>query len=73
MKDLKLASLPPTVGFLPALPVRFNRGPFPGQNGLTLHYTGVTSVEVDAEDGAPFELIDYHSLRLDEILPHPTG
>ncbi|GIH28538.1 hypothetical protein Aph01nite_68480 [Acrocarpospora phusangensis] len=73
VKDLVLRTVPPTTSPPLDLGLRFDRGPIPDFNGLTISYTGVTSVEVTTEDDQPFEPSAFNSLRLDEILPAPGG
>ncbi|MFF4650404.1 hypothetical protein [Streptomyces sp. NPDC001380] len=73
MKDLKLGALPPTRVPSSGFEMRLLCCREAGEQGLTLRYTKVTQVDVVADDGEPFVLSDYNSLRLDEILPHETG
>lgn len=47
--------------------------PLPGTERPPILYSNVTNVEIQTEDGWAFDLSDYNSLRLDEILPHRSG
>ncbi|WP_225796343.1 hypothetical protein [Streptomyces aculeolatus] len=73
VKDLKLTALPPTSPTPSAFDLRLLCCRGEDEHGLTLRYSGVTEASVAADDGGPFELTDFNSLRLDEVLPHEQG
>lgn len=79
VKDLRPRAIPQQAGVDGELVLRFGWGGLPDHDVLTIHYTGVTGVELTDDDGEPIESADlielsgYNSLRLDEILPHGSG
>ncbi|MCD0485338.1 hypothetical protein LO771_23855 [Streptacidiphilus sp. ASG 303] len=73
VKDLKLGALPPTRFPSPGFEMRLLCCRGVSEHGLTLRYTKVAQMDVVTDDGEPFALSDYNSLRLDEILPHEIG
>ncbi|MBT2393102.1 hypothetical protein ACFO9E_29810 [Streptomyces maoxianensis] len=72
VKDLRPQALPPAVDLPEQYEIRFAWSGCE-DDVLTIRYSGVSSVEITADDGGPVEPSDFNTVRLDEVLPHEAG
>lgn len=72
VKDLRPTALPPTADAADQFQIHFT-WPASQDHVLTVHYYGITSVQVEADGGGVLELSDFNTVRLDELLPHESG
>jgi hypothetical protein len=72
VKDLRPLALPPAVDFPEQCEIHFTWSGCQDEV-LTIRYSGVSSVEITADDGGHLELSDFNNVRLDEVFPHEAG
>uniref|UniRef100_UPI001B338282 hypothetical protein n=1 Tax=Streptomyces sp. GESEQ-35 TaxID=2812657 RepID=UPI001B338282 len=72
VKDLRPTALPQTAGAPDQFQIHFT-WQASQDHVLTVHYHGVTSVQLEADEGGSLELSDFNTVRLDELLPHESG